>query len=554
MTSIKLESLKFDDELKFRKFKDVTIPFSRRLTLICGHNGTGKSTILGLIASLSGLHDSPALTYGGKQFEANISEIIYIDFETEGLLIKSQPTATYNIDGVRAQKKCTLTTPRTKLAGRARSVPRTPDGKDFDNGRLKFGAAQKMPLPTIYLGMVRMIPLGEVTDGRIINDAPQDYDQIDIDDILQFTDSVIRSHGAAEGQVKFNAVKATKKNSAVPDHPHHSRSVSLGQDSLGGIANALASFRRLKRKMKETYPGGLLIIDEMDAGFHPHAIGALVKALRKQADELSLQIIATTHSTRLIEAIHPDGPSRDRKDGVVYLKGTRNPKYDADMSLQDILEDMDLTRPVHVPPPDVRVYFEDDEACEAFEVIMTPELIAKIEREQKVNIKPMPLGIGCTSLAMLPSKDDYFTSVVLVADADGSRPRKLPDNLVDLPSELGSDNKPLSPERTLIKFIRDLIDNDDDHVDTWANPALKGVSTNRLEEVLLRDVDLTIKREAAKTWWRDNRVALKKWKLYELWCSENMQKVKHFQEAFAAAVPKAVKAQGALKYKHLQRH
>jgi len=554
MTNIKLESLNFDGESNFRKFRNVTIPFARRVTLICGHNGTGKSTILGLIASLSGLHNSPVLTYGGRQFEANISEIIYIDHETEGLHTKSQPTATYNIDGVRAQKKCTLTTPRRKLAGRARSVPRTPDGKDFDSGKLKFGAAQKIPLPTIYLGMVRMVPLGEVTDGRIVNDAPEEYEQSDIDDILQFTDSVIRSHGATEGRLKFNAVKATKKNSAVPDHSHHSRSVSLGQDSLGGIANALASFRRLKREMKDAYPGGLLIVDEMDAGLHPHAIGALVKALRKQADELSLQIVATTHSTRLIEAIHPDGQSRDRKDAVVYLKGTRSPKYDPNMSLQDILEDMDLTRPVDVPAPDIRVYFEDDEACEAFQVIMTPELIANIERERGVNIKPMPLGIGCTSLAMLPSKDDYFTSVVLVADADGPRPRKLPENLVDLPSELGNDGKPLSPERALIKFIRDLIDNEDEHVATWANPALKGVSTNRLEEVLLRDVDLTIKREAAKTWWRDNRVALKKWKLYELWCSENTQKVNEFRAAFAAAVPNAVKAQGALKYKHLQRN
>ncbi|WP_394355872.1 AAA family ATPase [Ectopseudomonas oleovorans] len=36
------------DKPQFRKLKEIEITFSDRLTLICGHNGIGKSTILAL--------------------------------------------------------------------------------------------------------------------------------------------------------------------------------------------------------------------------------------------------------------------------------------------------------------------------------------------------------------------------------------------------------------------------------------------------------------------------------------------------------------------------
>lgn len=39
----------------FRKLKDLTIAFAPRITLIAGHNGIGKSTILALVANGSGL-------------------------------------------------------------------------------------------------------------------------------------------------------------------------------------------------------------------------------------------------------------------------------------------------------------------------------------------------------------------------------------------------------------------------------------------------------------------------------------------------------------------
>ena len=37
---------------KFRGLKDVNIEFGSKLTVICGKNGTSKSTILGIVAQI----------------------------------------------------------------------------------------------------------------------------------------------------------------------------------------------------------------------------------------------------------------------------------------------------------------------------------------------------------------------------------------------------------------------------------------------------------------------------------------------------------------------
>ena len=49
MPSIKLKSLNFESP-PFRKLGSISIPFAERITVIAGHNGIGKSTILALVA------------------------------------------------------------------------------------------------------------------------------------------------------------------------------------------------------------------------------------------------------------------------------------------------------------------------------------------------------------------------------------------------------------------------------------------------------------------------------------------------------------------------
>lgn len=60
----------------FRNFKEVEIPLGKKITLISGQNGVGKSNILSLIASGSGLNQKAAL---GSNFQPEFSEFFNID-------------------------------------------------------------------------------------------------------------------------------------------------------------------------------------------------------------------------------------------------------------------------------------------------------------------------------------------------------------------------------------------------------------------------------------------------------------------------------------------
>ncbi|WP_197339869.1 AAA family ATPase [Ralstonia solanacearum] len=548
MSKIKVKAIEFKDQHPFRKLKGLNLPIAPRITLICGHNGVGKSTILGLLSSASGTAKASPKSYFGKMFDASIADIIYIDHKNEVQNPKtagklSEPLIHYSVDGKPLVKECSLT--RRGTAPRARVVARSVPHKKCFHLSPALGPDAKVPLPTIFLGMARMLPVGESPDSRIQNTVADVWEPEDEAFMLAFVKKVIPGAGAQAGAIAVNRIKLTSKLATHPTYPYGTRSVSLGQDSLGSIITALASFNRLKRHMGDAYPGGLLVIDELDAGFHPHAIGVLTEQLKAKADELQLQIVATTHSPRLIEAIHPGRASGTAKarDDVIYLRNTRAPKFDPSLELSDVLRDMDLVPPEKQPVPKIKIYFEDDEAKEVFDIIVRRSVTKQIEEDLGVKLEAMPLGVGCSSLAKLPSKDPYFATVVLIVDADSERPKNAPASLVELPGAVDSNGRGLSPERTAIKYIRSLVDNPEAHGKAWADPRLKGYSTDSLEAHLLAgDVDESIDRKKAKEWWRSNREHLREWAIYKHWAAENVPLITAFEVKLKEAAKEAKKA------------
>jgi len=392
-----------------------------------------------------------------------------------------------------------------------------------------------------------MLPIGESPDSRIQNSPPVKWDKADQDFLADLINEIVPGSNAMSAAVSANRVKLTTKVSSHPKYSHHVRSVSLGQDSLGAIATAIASFHRLKRQQGADYRGGLLIIDELDAGFHPHALKKLAKALQRVADELSLQIVATTHSPVLIRAIHPDGPiagKAKKLDSVVYLRNTSKPRHDSSFGLEDILNDMDLTPPgVEPPPPVLQVYFEDDEAKEMFDRVTPAEYLQTLGEKYRVKIVPLPLGVGCSSLERLPSKDPYFKSVLLVLDADGKHSNSTPENAVFLPGGADSVGNGLSPERTMIQFIREVLENEDSYTDFWNAPKISKMSTDNLRETFVGSPTITIgmDRKEAKEWWKSSFTQLNNLKLIEQWAIHNAAKVSMYLESLDAAVKVAAK-------------
>jgi len=548
MPSIKLQKVSFTTP-PFRKLGDITIDFAPRITVIAGHNGIGKSTIMALVANTSGLsrsHEHKSLF--GKAFQGNLFDIAHIDFEAEYRLPKEQgvpfpePTIEYLINGtVSLIKVCSMTGRDTRRE--ARVVPRTLGRTIFEpaEGVPKIGPDAKVPLPTIYLGMTRMFPVGEAgvasvqhTDDKLIASEEKQF-------ISKFINDVVSGSKTTGENITSISIKGTKKLAKHPDYGFDTRCVSLGQDSLSSIATALASFQKLKRTWSD-YPGGLFVIDEVDAGLHPHAQRKLVRALQKAARSLDLQIVATTHSTHVLEEVHPEGEGNEKApDGVVYLMDTAKPKMAANFSLKQILDDMNLKAPGAVSkpkPPVLKVYFEDDEAALVFEKTVPKKFKTRLKKAYNLKLDPLPIGVGGSNLIGLSSHDPYFKTVLMVVDADTAITGKDKQNVVKLPGAKGQDGKGMSPERTLHAFITSLVDHPNDHKEAWTflENVTPELTTNQLREHLLSGDRNMTKRESAKEWWKANLQHIKNWQLCEAWVEVNKPDVDVFLDALEQAI------------------
>lgn len=522
----------------FRKLARLEVPISPRLTLIAGHNGIGKSTILGLLTNTFGLTDGPK-SYFGEHYYANIEKIVYLaieEVETAQKHISSQPIVTADFKGKTIKKRCAMT--KRGKERRARVVPRTIERADDD----PVGQDAKVPLPTIYLGIRRLASIGEANDNDVaVADSAMTEDDKAI--MIDFMKSVITGTEVTE-DVTEQSIKGVNKKSSQPGYKKHDAlAVSMGQDSLGSIATALASFSKLKREQGESYVGGLLVIDELDVGFHPHAIDRLAKGLKKYAKQLDLQIVATTHSPRLISAIHPDGDGDNRApDSVLYLLDTRAPRVAENQSLTAILDDMALRddEPAKVSKPVLGVYFEDEEGKQFFEALIPPTTRNSLGRRYGVKIKPIGLGVGGSNLVKLPDHDPIFKDRVLIVDADTSIPAKAArrGNTLKLPCPSGARGTDRSPENIVKNFIRSMITADDGELREalLRLPVSNPTSDKLLESFFPDNSGQSSDRDSSKSWWSDRWSRIKRWKIIEAWISMNSEPVDNFRREFEEAV------------------
>lgn len=535
MTRIKLTSLEFYSK-PLRKLKNFKIDFADRFTVIAGHNGIGKSTILGLIASSSGLEKEKKITSLFEHpFSYDLHRIIHFDPDElkRGELGTPWPKAVYIYNETEEHWKTIRLT--TRQEPRLRSVP----SRHADTPNPEFSKQDgKCALPTIFLGLLRVLPIGEISENQIDSQSRQSLEEADKAFITNFIKSVIYSPDIQSGEFTDISIKNTKKRTSHPPYGHDCKSVSLGQDSLSSIAVAVASFNKLKRDLGNEYPGGLLVIDEIDVGFHPHAQEKLLKALCNSAKKLDLQIIATTHSPTIVELLHPDTkklPDTAKEvDKIVYLQPSSEPKP-ADWSLDKILADMKLS---DLPPKTpnaqnkrLKIYFEDQEAVEFFKGVFGMKRNTK--KIGTHNVRIFPLGLGCEQIKKLPGFDRYFKSVIFLFDADveGSLPGK---NCLALPCPQNFEGRK-NPEGILHSYIRRLVDSTDNYPDTSVRLTAQGISTDRLQEEFLNDYQ-SGRRDPEKRWFKQGLEKFHEYGLFTSWAKDHPQEMQAFKNALEGAL------------------
>jgi predicted ATPase len=548
MPKIILKNIEFSTP-KFRKLGGFKIDIAKRLTIIAGHNGIGKSTIIGLIANSSGYSKTIPKSYFDSAYQPNFHELFHLSTEFdyfEKFSDKPSVILEYTIDSATLHKKCNVTSHTEKNGQkRLKVVPRTVEKEIGEQTEIRD--AGKVPIPTLYLGMSRMTPIGEHSKESIQKKFLKSFNQKDADYIREKFKQVIDFTDAEQTGIVSHQFKASKKSSKLPNMNHDSLSISLGQDSLGSIITALASFNQLERDDAE-YTGGILVIDEIDAGFHPHAQMSIIKLLKKEAKRLSLQVIATSHSLTVIKEVlveKDEFSKREVIDNVIYLMNTASPilmpaptypKIKADMLLEDTCEEVIKNK--------VKIYFEDDEAKYVFEKIYDTQ-------NSKINCELILISAktGCSQLLGLAKADDYFQTVIIVFDNDvmtSESNRRLieeHDNFIALPASNEFTEMTKADERTpeaiIKKQIEKVVNYHEDYAELWKKAAVThSLSSDKVKlDIALTDEDKDSRlRVKNKNWFKRCKLHIERLNIVDLWAKENAIQVEEFRNKIEVAI------------------
>lgn len=488
----------------FRRFGKTSIAFGDEITLIAGQNGTSKSTLLGMLAQpfsfgvvrgkTAGKADSSRYTANyhglklhehvdmtGKPFMYDCDDVFRLSREfdfgkqyTYETVLEVHADATLDLPN-----NALLTKSRHRRTAKSISGMRfvTGPGASHESGEGNF------PHPVIYLGLSRLWPLAD-TSCRFPSDPLPKADREWY--VKQYNELLcLDEHG---NSAKFMDT-AIKRRFITPESSNYDgESCSAGQDNLSQLLTAILSFRSLKKRLGKQYRGGLLLIDELDATLHALAQDRLLALLCNVSKELGLQVVATTHSLRLLEKAYQSALQKHikvlnlaNKDGAVVIEDFQ--------TFQEISDHLKVvsTLPSQKKAKRVSVLFEDAEGRFLFQQICGTKL-----RDFISAINPNSLGAGYLKnfadiSIMLPELND----VIFVPDGDMSKTwPDPPKNTVFLPGEE-------RPETLVFKHLFDLKE---------ADPFWKkaGTTYTRQVAIVAPGGGSTIKKGNEKRW-------VKKW-------------------------------------------
>lgn len=157
----------------------------------------------------------------------------------------------------------------------------------------------KLEFPTYYLGLSRLYPIGE---SKKVEINPVNISHEDIEYFRQYNREILDLNDGIDALSDILVSENSRKlGLGIENAIYGPLGNSNGQDNLNQILAALLSFRKLKDKLGERFHGGMLLIDELDASLHPSAQNNLVDLLFKEAKEIGIQIIFTTHSLSMLK-------------------------------------------------------------------------------------------------------------------------------------------------------------------------------------------------------------------------------------------------------------
>lgn len=435
----------------FRKFEENSkIEIGKNLTLIVGQNATSKSTVLGMICqpfeftqkfkSYTNVYDdidkSKTRTISGDTFESDYSKVFRMSLKYDDPDVKQY---VYKVRITINNEKQILEVKSNKRTDQKNNILRFVVGKTRKKGEGNY------PHPVIYLGLSRLFPLAN--SKKVALDENFDL----TDDEKQFYAKWMTSITVMdESTIPEYVVTEYKEFLGFKSDYYDAESISAGQDNLGQIITAVLSFRRLKAKLGESYQGGLLVIDEIDATLHILAQEKLIDFLIWVSNNLQLQIVTTTHSQKIIELC-----SRRHKEKakIVYLykrngivKVANNPTYERMLAdLDALVEKKEFAK--------VTVLLEDGRGLEFFKFITKNKFNSYLNFPQGNGGADMSLPSDVL-LRLATKRIKDFENILFVIDGDKSKEiTNRHRNILALPCELAL-------EKQMYKFLKSLPEDD----------------------------------------------------------------------------------------------
>ena len=439
---------------QFRSFHDVEFSIGKKITVISGQNGVGKSNLISLIASGSGL--SKSSDFGGN-FQPKFYDFFYVSpEESYGDYSIYLRYGSDNTD--ETVLKCLTFKDDTESNRGIRIIPRT-SNMDRDDITIKeaeliakekfnVGGAARIPIPTIYLSISRLYPLGERKESVHVKEVRRNNKLYHSKAHTKFCDwynSVIPGSIKQDGDLSIVDKEASTRSSLhmeMENTPALGKSV--GQDNLGNIISALVDIYILSQQ--DNYNGALICIDEIEVSLHPDTQMRLLDLMDKLANELNIQFVVTTHSLTVLKELLGKHKKNPNDYGVVYLKNPSAPMVTV-QQLYEILK-ADLLGKVTYQKPKPKVYFEDEVGKHLFDMLVkalyhqcstleekgmlrgnvlqeyASKIKCRLENIKKYShaaslIKPVVTSLGCEELLRFSQADrPYSDQVIFLLDGD----------------------------------------------------------------------------------------------------------------------------------------
>lgn len=507
-------------DINFRKFNGCELLMGKCLTAIAGNNGTGKSTILGLLANSSQLRKHKPLL--GKSYRGEFSELFRAsqDHDPSGQTVRMS----YVEHGVEMEASF-----RTawQSGPRFRVIPRR---KRLDGTRTE----SKIESPVIYLGLSRLYPIGEADS----NVSTRGYKWKNAEEIEWFDSNyahILSVHDEikAVSSISIDGLSA-KRGTGIATDTYGPTTNSAGQDNLGQILLAILSFKELREEMGDSWDGGLLLVDELDAALHPAAQIRLAKLLFDECRELGFQAVFTTHSTTLLRWMternqhNPDeSPGKIEvcylTDASGRLEAKRNPSWET-------IENGLLVLNPALNARTVGVFTEDAEAR-----WMLRELLKVLVPDVMGHIDLIDVKMGCGVIVNLYSADfAYFRDRVVVLDGDvgdeeleriPEAVRKSGGNMLRLPGSA-------RPESVIWEYLRR---KPEENSAIWADLDRVGISWASLVETPPDRFNGGDERSKYKEWLKTYENYFSRAHVMSHWITDNQEEAESFKKGFLKA-------------------